>query len=147
MKEIETTKLDKKRKSKNLELLEKRSLEQKSKIRIQGEDVVVTLEKVRSVSDKLLNLLKYIVYRCINKNKSPEKRKKAYIMSIHKEIKNNIINLLTLYRIILVTSTIGRLYIELLTDIIEEEYWHQEEKKQCGFRAGRSCNDLFKASD
>jgi hypothetical protein len=71
---------------------------------------------------------------------STEEWKVAIITSIHKKGNKRKCEK---YRGISVTSTYGRIYGRILAKLVESEYRNMEMEEQSGFRAGRSCIDIF----
>lgn len=98
----------------------------------------VYAEMLKNGTQKLFEMLTYIINKCLNGHPVPEQWKVAYISSIYKKGDKKKCNN---YRGISVTSTMSRLYGRILRDLIENDIKENEEEEQSGFRAGRSCTD------
>jgi len=95
----------------------------------------IPIELIKSVSQKLLEMITILLKKIITGGKVPEEWKVAIITSIHKEgDKRKCEN----YRGISVTSTFSRIYRCILAKLLELEYKNMEMEEQSGFRAGRS---------
>ena len=96
----------------------------------------IPIELIKSGGQKLLEMITIILNKIINGGEVPEVWKVAIITSIYKKgDKRRCENC----RGISVTNTFSRIYVRILTKLVELEYKNMEVEKQSGLRAGRSC--------
>jgi hypothetical protein len=95
----------------------------------------VPAELLKSGTEKLYELLKQIIERCLNGDEIPNDLKIGYISAIYKKGKKDEYE--NYSRGITVLNIFSRLYGKIIKYFLEHKFSQTETEEQGGFRAGR----------